>query len=442
MPASGNQKQRPNQLPPALFWGGVGLAALAALLLLVGDGTASLRVAVFLALVSVVLIGVSAALRGGPAAVRAELEDTIYDEVDQLRDQLRQDIGNAARATHRQFSEKLQALHESVEALRAQVGAGPFELPEGQPAGMGAPRLAAHPHVPPAHAAAAAPAGGHPHPGYVPGGQPQPGRAHAGAAGPPMGGVVRHTETVQVTTRHTYVDPHGDPQGGRGTVYGGTTYGRPAEPAAAHGDWEEPDAGESWTEQRLRERLNAARGVDAPAAEPREGRRSRAHERDEDDPGADERWSGMRAGDRWASVRSDERGRELRVGERRAALHSDESGTELRIEDRWASVRRDESRRWGSEDRWSEDRWGPEVEDTGRWGDRDGQAALPAGGVESGQGQDWESDRGYGSRGRAGRRRARDDDDDGYDWRSELSEPQPVRVRSRRSDYETDDRWR
>lgn len=256
--------------------------------------------------------------------------------------------------------------------------------------------------------------------------------------------MVRHTETVQVTTRHTYVDPHADAQGNQGTVYGGTTYGRTAEPGAgrAGGDWEEP-AGESWTEQRLRERLSAARAADPRAGEPREGRRSRHYERD-DDPGSDERWSGMRAGDRWAAVRSDERGRELRMGERRAALHSDESGTELRIEDRWASVRRDEPRRWGSEERWSEDRWGPEVEDTGRWGERHGQAALPASGAEPSWSQDWEADRGSASGGRAGRRRYRDEeDDDGYGWQSEVPDPQPVRVRQRRADHDSlDDRWR
>ena len=82
----------------------------------------------------------------------------------------------------------------------------------------------------------------------------------------------------------------------------------------------------------------------------------RAPDRDEDS----DRITGVRTGDRWASVRSDERGRELRMGERRAAVRADESGTELRIEDRWAAVRRDEprSRREShrDSDRWDGDR--------------------------------------------------------------------------------------
>lgn len=455
MPATRNQQsQRPGQLPPVLFWAGVGLAPIVALVLLVGQSDGALRTAVLLVMVSIVLIGLSAALRSN-AAGRAELEEVVFDEADQLRGEMRQDIAAAARATHRQFSEKLQALYQSVESLRAQVNGG-YDLPEGQPVGVG-PQFAAHPPAPAGHSGAAAV--GHPHPGYAHNGHPHAGRAHVGAAGvpagppvgAPVGGVVRHTETVQVTTRHTYVDPHADPQAGRGTVYGGTPHGRPAEPAGPRSadDWDEP-AAESWTEQRLRERLSG-RGSDQRAAEPREGRRSRSYERDDDDPGSDERWSDLRAGDRWASVRSDERGRELRMGERRAALHADETGTELRIEDRWASVRREESRRWG-EERWSEDRWGPEVEDTGRWGEREqhAQAALPSAASEPSWRQDWDDDHGHGSTassgstGRAGRRRYRDDDDDDdYGWQSE--EPQPVRVRQRRGDHDAlddRDRWR
>src|SRR5256885_1875884 len=92
-------------------------------------------------------------------------------------------------------------------------------------------------------AAPAAPVADHP-------GAPQP----APSVGTAMvaGGVVRHTETVQVTTRQTIVDPHTD--GDRGTVYGGSgnVYGgaRSAEPGPAPAPHEE-----SWTEQRLRAKL-------------------------------------------------------------------------------------------------------------------------------------------------------------------------------------------
>jgi len=422
MPTAEDHEERAGgKLLVGLFWVGVGLAPLAALLLLLGRGDGPLRVAAVLAVLAVVLIGLSITLRRDTDTVRNELEDTLLDEIDMLREDVRGDIATAARAQHRQFSEKLQTLYESVEALRGQLDA----------ARAGYDRPAA-PHIPPAHA-----------------GPPRP---HAGPqrgpAAPPVvpGGVVRHTETVQVTTRSTIVDPS---ESGRGTVYGGgTVYGSAGAHAAGNGpSWSEPRE-ESWTEQRLRERLGPRAG-DSRAAEPR-GTESRAadlrgtpdqhsgmrameprggaagpvygYDRD-DDPADDERWAGLRAGDRWASVRTDDRGREVRMGERRAAMHSDESGTELRIEDRWASVRRDEPRRWG-DDRWSEDRWGPEVEDTGRWDDahHGGPAALPAASSEP----TWNA---WGNA---------HSQENGYGW-----EEEPPRTRQRRIDYDlADDRWR
>ncbi len=48
---------------------------MAALLLLVGDGTGTLRFAVFIVLVSIALIGVSVTLRGGSSASRVDLEE-------------------------------------------------------------------------------------------------------------------------------------------------------------------------------------------------------------------------------------------------------------------------------------------------------------------------------------------------------------------------------
>jgi len=403
MPAPQAQQGRRGGRPlTVLFWSGVGLSPLALLLLLFVDGEGSLRGGAVLALLSVVIIGLSVALRKDPESVRAELEDALLDEVDAMRDDVRNDIATAARATHRQFSEKLHHVHESVEALRAEVDAARLGYEHASVASSGGRGAAAGGAHPPATDTAG------------PGRSPGMGRARipASVVG---GGVVRHTETVQVTTRQTIVDPHADGQPGRGTVYGGgTVYGARSAEAAPAGrpgasvEWGEPTE-ESWTEQRLRERFLAARAEEGRAgsrdrpgdsrsgggrhgAGPHrdgrdasdwlgddherrgdgrdrdddsmdrwdgwlgsralergessrgEGRRSRSYDRDDDDPGTDERWAGMRAGDRWASVRTDDRGRELRVGERRAALHSDGSGTEMRIEDRWASVRRDELR--------------------------------------------------------------------------------------------------
>lgn len=464
-PQEGDQ-QRGGRLLTVVFWVGVGLAPLAALILLIGRGEGSLKIAAALALVAVVLIGLSIALRPDVDSVRAELEDTILDEVDALREDLRHDIATAARATHRQFSEKLQYLHESVEALRAQVEA----------MRMG------YEHVDPRAAGVGGPPPGPAHPPH----HMQP--PHVGAPG-----VVRHTETVQVTTRHTIVDPHAEGQGrGAGTVYGaaaraeappprrsegwhdpheergGRHNGRPAEPAPSRQRYAPPElpppAEESWTEQRLRERLAEARaerahgggggGGLAPRWSEQRGAEVRRSRYDDDDPGEDERWSGMRAGDRWATVRTDDRGRELRIGERRAAMHTDETGTEMRFEDRWTSVRRDEPRRRDeSTSRWADERWEDDgggehsssswdfradrEDPEGRWERRGGQRALPAASSDRG----WADDRGWEGEGRGGggHRRA-------PDWEAEPEDPPPPPPRSRgarRLDFElSDDRWR
>jgi hypothetical protein len=165
-------------------------------------------------------------------------------------------------------------------------------------------------------------------------------------------GVLRHTETVQVTPRHTNMDPHEEAT--RGTTYG------TRQPITARGgvqphrdDYRDRDdhhrerddyrdRDESWTDQRLREQLDRRREANDSGSLDR-------WQRD----GQDDRWAGpvideegdrrpaVRAGDRWASVRSDDHGRELRMGERRAGVYSDGRGTEVRIEDRWAAVRRE-----------------------------------------------------------------------------------------------------
>ena len=441
MPAPRSQPEDAGaRLLPILFWAGVGLAPLAVLLLVFGpDG--AVRFGGALGVVAVVLIGLSIGLRRDVRGVREDLAEILYDEIEVLRGDLRQDLTVAARAIHRQLGEKLQTLHETVDALREQVEAPRYERAE--PHQQGTAHTGTHPYVPvpgrpSGHASVGHPSG---RAEVAHGGHP-----HVGTAGvPPVlgGGVVRHTETVQVTTRHTIVDPAVDGPGVRGTVYGGTMYGRAADPGVGRhaGDWGEPDP-EPWTDQRSRDRHGGQRGTEPWLDDPREARRSSRYERDDEpDDAPGERWSGIRAGDRWASVHADDRGRELRMGERRAALHADESGTELRIEDRWASVRRDEPRRWDASQRWSDDRWQDEPADGGRWDERAGPPALPPGGGDSDWAHGWDADRASG--GRAGRRRYRDDADDGYGGQSEWRDPQPVRVRQRRGDYEPpDDRWR
>ncbi|MDI5941979.1 hypothetical protein QLR68_28385, partial [Micromonospora sp. DH15] len=55
--------RRDPRLLPVLFWIGVALAPVAALILLVADGNGPLRFAAVLAILAVVLIGLSIALR-------------------------------------------------------------------------------------------------------------------------------------------------------------------------------------------------------------------------------------------------------------------------------------------------------------------------------------------------------------------------------------------
>ncbi|GAA4460735.1 hypothetical protein GCM10023170_062280 [Phytohabitans houttuyneae] len=404
-----------------VFWVGVGLAPLAALLLLVGQSAGALRVAAVLAVFAVVLIGLSITLRRDAETVRLDLEETLLEEIDALRGDVRNDIATAARATHKAFGEKLQALHETVQALRVQM-----QLDAGRVQAMPPPaRAVVEPPPQAGYGRAAYPqqdapvATGHaaiPMP-------PQPAPAPAGGRAR-VPGVVRHTETVQVTTRQTIVDQGDDPDAS-GKVYGASAYGasgygssRSFGSNGSYGDWPapasappartrraaEPDE-ESWSDQRLR-------GGDS--------RRPRPYERGDADPGEDPRWAGMRAGDRWASVRSDDGVREVRMGERRTAMHQDGSGSEMRIEDRWASVRQGEPRR---DDHRAESGWdggyqgggsGPDPSwSQGSWERRGGASALPAGGIEPttswGQ-QQW----GTPEREPVGRRRRYRDEDDSY----------------------------
>src|SRR5262245_26820430 len=116
MPPSEETQEESSASPllSILFWAGVGLSPIAALILLIGGGEGSLRIGAVFVVICVVLIGLSIGLRKDATAVRADIEDTLFDEMDALREDFRKDITTAARATHRQFSEKLQTLYQSV----------------------------------------------------------------------------------------------------------------------------------------------------------------------------------------------------------------------------------------------------------------------------------------------------------------------------------------
>lgn len=337
MPAADIEQPRAG-LPvgPGLLWTGVGLAPVAALLvLLAGDNTGLMRFAVLLAVAAVALIGASLVLRRDPEAIRDQFEDILFEELDVFRDEVREDITTAARATHRAFGERVGTLQESVDSLRGEVEQLRVRVERG---GV-PPQQRVTPAVPPV----TTPTVTAPH------------------------GVVRHTETVKVT-RQTIVD-NNDSGRGTGTVYGASrAVPDPVVPAQRRA--ERPagqptggDTGESWSERLLRERLAEERRGGGRHDEPRYaddrsdprgwradpgrgddrtgGRDGYAGWRTADPAGDSLGGTGVQAADRWASIRSDDRGQELQVGEWRTTLHTDRSGAELRVEDRWAAVRRE-----------------------------------------------------------------------------------------------------
>lgn len=127
-------------------------------------------------------------------------------------------------------------------------------------------------------------------------------------------GVVRHTETVKVTTRQTIVG--GMPDDGRRAA----GYDTGAAPVVSAGPYR---SGPSDAEAYDLGGAEAGRYGTQPADYGRHR-----------DGGADQGWPGGR----WASARRDAWGSQVRMGERHAALRADESGSELHVADRWSSV--------------------------------------------------------------------------------------------------------
>lgn len=409
-----------------LFWTGVALAPIAALLLLVANSGILLRFAAVAAIGCVVLIGVSIALRGDPDSVRADLEGSVIDEVDAVREDVREDITTAARATHRAFGEKLQALNQTVESLRAELaavrGAAPLAPPAAQPAParvISAPPAAARAAAP--SPAARVPVGPPAHPDEVEGeyaeagygrtrpangyergrpdgyeraepagygrvqaggyGQPAPqgaGAEHAEAprgAGRPgpergaamiprqrAGGRVRHTETVQVATRETVVDEGGGDASGR-------VYGAPGGRGRSNG---RPD-------ERAAPGGHAGHRAAEPGDPPRDDRAARAaapppaHTGWDRSDGATESWDDDRAPaareDGAASRREPARpaegdpwARNLPWAGREDAPPPARDAHQAQMGDRWASARSDER---GSEVRMAERRAAMRADATG-----------------------------------------------------------------------------
>ncbi|WP_407566926.1 hypothetical protein [Polymorphospora sp. A560] len=391
-------------LLPTLFWVGVGLAPLAALLILLARGEGVLRIAAVLAVLGTVLIGLSVTLGRDVGVGRAGLEDRLLDEIDVLREELRTDISTAARGAHRVSGEQLQRLHDEVQSLRGQLEAMRSGPGWAEPAPAAPGRGGAHQGVAASPYAGTAAVGAPPAVGAAP--PPAGGRASVPGSAPMSRGVVRHTETVHVTTRHTIVDEDGPDYGQERS---GGLHGRPYRPEVPEPPDPGPPAPDRWDSE--------PRAVEAAPT-------GYAH----------------RSANRWASLRSDEHGSELRVGERRAAAHADGSGAQLHVEDRWATVRREEPRTGGRRRAEPDDEWpvgsrAAPGRDPGR-ADRGRAEQEPGWRDREPDGPGWrdrEPDReaGAGRRGeqpsRRGRRR-RDDDE-------ELSSGYDV-------SRHTDDRWR
>ncbi|MGC5029209.1 hypothetical protein [Micromonospora sp. DT229] len=245
MPATVPTDPRSKQLLTALFWGGVALAPVAALILLVADGNGPLRFAALLAIMAVVLIGLSITLRADNGGQQHTEE--LRAEIEQLQRELRSEIVAAAQRSNQALNE-VERVQQALAGLRhatavpaSSTGSAPPV--SGEPVGAGRARVAMEPEAPP-------PAGEHPAP-PSPEDRPAPTphadrpasapyadrpapapyadraasvsfgeRAAPGAPGKRPGspggvygstqpagqGVVRHTETVHVTTRHTIVD--------------------------------------------------------------------------------------------------------------------------------------------------------------------------------------------------------------------------------------------
>src|SRR5262245_59679658 len=211
MPANHPREVRRGQVPHGLFWGGMALAPLAVLILLFGQSTGSMRVAVVLAVLTIVMLALSIAMRPSVDMLRVDIEHRVLDEVERVRVKAREDTTTAARNTHRALSDNIHALSETVDDLKAQID-------EVQTSGV----LTGH-HAP---------------------------ALESGGSGP---GTVRRTETVHVTRRTTTVN--GGDQDGGGTLYGSRAATDGERRARRDGDgqrwddrWEGMAQGSRWAE--------------------------------------------------------------------------------------------------------------------------------------------------------------------------------------------------
>jgi hypothetical protein len=254
--------------PLVLLWIAIALAPVAGTLLVLSGGSGLLRAGGALAMLAVVLVALGSVLARAGAGGRAgsDVEAYVGDEIETLRADIRVDISRATKASHRVLGEQIAALGDTVEALRGQIEV-------------------LRSHVERSHIAAPAPVGGG---GSVPGA--------AGVAGVP-GGVFRHTETVQVTTRQTTMMDADSGYGDRsGSVYGSATASGavPGQRRAEHDTYKGREEGYAGSR--------------------------RARTDDEPTTGG------------WAASR------EVHLGERSSEVRIDDTAAQMRTQDRWASM--------------------------------------------------------------------------------------------------------
>src|SRR5262249_10249731 len=94
MPAADTTRARRSTrlLPTAVFWAGVALAPLAVLLFLVSTGAFAMQIAAVLAVVALALMGVALWLNRDGDSARAEVEEVVFEELDAMRGEVRDDI--------------------------------------------------------------------------------------------------------------------------------------------------------------------------------------------------------------------------------------------------------------------------------------------------------------------------------------------------------------
>ncbi|MFR9776625.1 hypothetical protein ACL02O_11285 [Micromonospora sp. MS34] len=479
-PVSPTEKRAP--LLTVLFWIGVALAPLAALILLVADGNGALRFGAVLAILAVVLIGLSVALRadsGGTAGV-----EQLQDQIEQLRRELRSEIvaaaqrGNQALDQAQQTREQVGALRRRLDAAAAAAGlsGAPAEEPSaararvaapephddrydrsdqggsswGQPAGerRGEERSARRSQPGTRYGAARAGGADRPLAGVY--GAPRTSEPEARPEpAPRQVGVVHHTETVHVTTRHTIMD--GSADAGTGNRYGGYA-GRRSPDERGHGGAEPEER--SWSGYRGADDDRGWSGADRSRA----GQGDAWDDRSWAGQGDDRPWAGQGgAREEWGRTGQD--GDRFRPSGAAARDHSWAGTGEVGASggDRGWSAEPGEQQSWSSPAGPADGRpWDEPGDDRSRSAERDepGRAGQDAGGWASAYARAWAPAESSGSAGDP------DDEDSAY-W-SELrsgnrwaalrddEHGREIRLGERRSavhadgggtEYRVEDRW-